>query len=457
MDEKNYYSQYSSNLYGTQNQSNPDASADVKEPSEVQKSDIPQNQQMQNQFEEYYRYRKAQESKNRSKGGLIAAVISICLACLILGGVVGGLILYNVASARSNFENRIIQSEVPIEPQEQPVVTPPEVPKIGGEGFNIPESENKIADICEEMTKSVVGIKGYVRRYQRGVERTAVVKNFGSGIIISTDGYILSNSHVVEECDYYEIILDNGDIVKAQLIGNDPVTDISILKAEGKFDAAPLGNSESLRVGERVIAIGNPTGEQLSSSVTVGYISGLNREMNFNGEVQNMIQTDAAINAGNSGGPLVNMNGEVIGINTLKRIYAGTDEYGNPISSEGLGFAIPINVAKEIAEQIIMEGSVKRPGIGITCDNVTEQDIDTWKVPSGVMVRSVTQNGPADLAGILTYDIITQVNGKSVTTYEELKAEISKSTIGQSIKVTIWREGETIEKSVDIADLNKLR
>lgn len=421
------------------------------------------------QFEQFYNYRKQQEKiqengsakkQRKSSGGLIFSFIAIGLACIIVGGIVGVLVSPNSA-------NSIMKNIMQIEENQGIVLTPEKTarpanpPVIGGESYNIAPGEETIADICELMVKSVVGVKGYIAQSQSGtsssdISSSDIPSSYGSGLIISKDGYILSNSHVIEGCDSFEVVLYDDTVLSAVLVGNDVVSDISVLKVE-KTDlyAAPLGDSDAMRVGQQVIAIGNPLGEELSNSVTVGYVSGL-RKMVFNGENQNMIQTDAAINSGNSGGPLVNLRGEVIGINTLKKIYSGIDDYGMPINTEGLGFAIPISVAKSMAEGIISGNPIERPGIGVKVTDVTAQDMAELNAPQGVFVKEVSEGGPASAGGILADDIITKINGNDIKNYLELKDELKKCNIGDKIPITIWRQGQLLEKFVVVGDLSKM-
>jgi serine protease Do len=219
---------------------------------------------------------------------------------------------------------------------------------------------------------------------------------------------------------------------------------------------AALGNSDTLKVGETVVAIGNPLGLELAGSVTSGIVSALGRHISSDGHNQEYIQTDAAINPGNSGGPLVNLAGEVIGINTLKSYIAGYDDYGQSISTEGIGFAIPITDAVPIIEQLMTKGSVERPGIGISCLVDVTNYYNPETAPDGVTIADITIDGPADQAGLMPSDIITTADGQEVLTVEELTAIIKSHKVGDKMDITIWRDGTIIEKSVRIGDLNNM-
>ena len=241
----------------------------------------------------------------------------------------------------------------------------------------------------------------------------------GSGVIISEDGYILTNNHVVNSASYYQVSKANKVTVKlynddtiydATIIGTDETTDLAVIKIDKTgLPAAELGDSSSVKVGEFSMAIGNPLG--MESSVTAGIISAVNREITSDGKTFKVIQTDAAINSGNSGGALINSKGQVIGINTLKLS-------GENI--EGIGFAIPINSTKEIYTQLISEGKVKRPFIGIGGKDIDEATAKRYNLVEGVYVTSIEEFSSAEKSGLKLYDIITKIDGKDIKSINEL-------------------------------------
>jgi len=236
----------------------------------------------------------------------------------------------------------------------------------------------------------------------------------------------------------------------------DETTDLAVLKIDATgLTAAALGDSDDLKVGEEVAAIGNALGMG-SGTVTTGIISGLNKEItNEDYYTQEYIQTDAAISPGNSGGPLINMEGEVIGINTLKSYIAEYDASGQAVSSEGIGFAIPINTAVPVIKQIMESGSIVHPGIGITGTVDVDHQYNT-DGPDGVTVVSVTDGGPADLAGIQANDILTAVDGVALTSVDDLVAVIQEHNVGDTITLTVWRSGREYQATVTVGDLNQL-
>lgn len=269
-------------------------------------------------------------------------------------------------------------------------------------------------------------------------------KGLGSGIIISKDGYILTNNHVVEDMDELRVKLIDNSEYTAKVVGTDPSTDIALIKIDAKnLPVAVLGNSDNLKIGEWVLAIGNPL--ELTSTVTAGIVSALHRNINILrrnnvSSIENFIQTDAAINPGNSGGALVNLKGEVIGVNSA--IATSTNYY------MGYGFAVPINIAKAVVDDIIKYGKVRRGYLGVYIQDVTPVTAKGVKLdkPRGVFVTSVIKGGAADKAGIKEGDVILKVNGKEVNSVNELQAKIGVLNPGDKVVLTIWRDGK--EKTI---------
>lgn len=297
--------------------------------------------------------------------------------------------------------------------------------------------------IYEKVHVSIVGIetKGKANSFLN----QTVALGSGSGIIISSDGYIVTNNHVIDNATEVTVTLSNGIQYNAKLVATDTKTDIAVIKIEATgLPEATLGDSDAVLVGDRAFALGNPLGMDLSSSFTGGFISGVNRKLDIEGEDSNFIQTDAAINPGNSGGALVNAYGEVIGINTIK--YSGE-------SVEGIGFAIPINEAKEIADQLLNKGYVSRPQIGITISTVTEAVKEYYNfADTGVYVGSVETFSGAERAGLKPGDIITHVNGTRVNTIEELEEIKNQYKAGDTLKFTVNRDGEVFDTEVSLMD-----
>ncbi len=286
--------------------------------------------------------------------------------------------------------------------------------------------------------------------------RTQTAEATGSGVIISNDGYILTNNHVVSSSDssyYYEVseatkitvsLYGSDEEYEATIIGTDEQTDLAIIKIEAdNLTPAELGDSSSVKVGEFVLAVGNPLG--LDTSVTSGIISALNRDVTAeDGTIYHVMQTDCAINSGNSGGALVNSNGQVIGINTLKLSGTGI---------EGVGFAIPINDTIEIYEQLINHGKVLRPYIGISGSNLSEATAKRYNLPVGIYVEDIAENTGALNSGLKKGDVITAIDGQNITTMEELNDIKNQKEIGDNIKLTIYRSGEYMDIEITLTEM----
>ncbi|HUL42985.1 MAG TPA: Do family serine endopeptidase [Bacteroidota bacterium] len=272
----------------------------------------------------------------------------------------------------------------------------------------------------------------------------------GSGVIISPEGYILTNNHVVQDAEEkgIKVLLKDKHEYDAKLIGTDPTTDLAVIKVDGKdLPTAAFGNSDNLQIGEWVLAIGNPLG--LQSTVTAGIVSATGRQIGILRDeqqygIEDFIQTDAAINPGNSGGPLVNLNGEVIGINSA--IATTNARY------QGYGFAIPINLARSVAEDIIRNGKVRRGYIGVRIGSVNDAFAKALGLPrtEGVLVQSLEPGGSAEAAGIHEKDVILSVDGKDVNEANDLQMYIARKHPGDQVSLKIFRDGSVIDKTVTL-------
>lgn len=276
--------------------------------------------------------------------------------------------------------------------------------------------------------------------------REKEVSSLGSGFVVSDDGYIITNSHVIAGADQITVRFHDDSELEAKVVGNDTKTDLALLKVKPKKTLAyvPLGDSDKARVGDWVIAIGNPFG--LGGTVTTGIISARQRSINA-GPYDDFIQTDAAINRGNSGGPLFNMHGEVIGINSA--IFSPTG--GNV----GIGFAIPTSLAKPIIEQLKKHGKAHRGWLGVKIQDVTDEVANSVGLPKkmGALVVDLTKGGPADKAGVQPGDIVTHFNGTEIKEMRLLPRMVAESAIGKPATMTIWRGGASKKLTLDIAEL----
>lgn len=309
------------------------------------------------------------------------------------------------------------------------------------------EATLSAADIYEENVNSTVGITisaETTSRYGYGYTYQAS----GSGFIISEDGYILTNYHVIEGYSTVTVATYSGKTYDAKVIGYDESNDIAVLQIDAdELKPVTLGDSSKLRVGDDVLAIGNPLGE-LTFSLTRGIVSALSRNVTVeSGTTMNLIQTDCAINSGNSGGALFNMNGEVVGITNAKYSSNG---YSSEASIDNIGFAIPINSVKRIVSSIIDNGYIIKPYIGVTISSLSEEQINVLGLDGGAWVREVTEGAPADKAGIKVNDIIVQVDEKEVLSSDDLVAIVSATDKDQVMKFYLYRQGKEIEVDVTV-------
>ncbi|TZE81379.1 PDZ domain-containing protein [Calorimonas adulescens] len=326
----------------------------------------------------------------------------------------------------------------------------------------IPEDSvsDLISSVAEKVSPAVVSVSN-MALVNSNFQIKYVEQGSGTGVIFDKNGYIVTNNHVVEGAKRIEVGLTNGKKVVAKLIGTDSKTDLAVLKIdETNLPVATFGDSDKIKVGQLAIAIGNPLGEQYAGTVTAGIISGINRVLNVGDTKLKLIQTDAAINPGNSGGPLVNSKGEVIGITSVKLVSTGGSSNpfdifgfgtpsGNPV--EGMGFAIPINDAKPIINQLIKNGYVERPLMGVAVQEISSDDAKIYNLPVGLYVAQVQPGGPAETAGIMPGDVITAVDGKNVTTLDELQQIIYQHKVGDTITVTVVRNGKSMNMKVKLA------
>lgn len=270
-------------------------------------------------------------------------------------------------------------------------------------------------------------------------------QSYGSGVIVSSDGYIITNNHVVENGEDVRVTLPDKRSFQGKLIGSDPKTDIAILKIEASgLPVAPWGNSDELRVGEFVLTIGNPFG--LSNTVTLGIVSAKGRANVGIADYEDFIQTDAAINPGNSGGPLVNIKGEVVGINTA--IFSKSGGY------QGIGFAVPSNMAKAVFDQLLKEGRIKRGWLGVNIQDITPELAQKFNYDrlEGVLINGVIRESPAEKAGLRRGDIITEFNGKDVIDLGSFRNSVANTPPGKKVKIRFFRNGFYRDTDVIIAE-----
>lgn len=370
------------------------------------------------QFEKTPQKRKNEKKGFRVFAGILAGVFAIVLcsfaalgvySLVVDGDLLSGGTSDSESSAQINPDGIILNNK----------------PTDSTEMSSSADGKLTAEQVAAKVRPSVCGVVVY----SNGLSLQA--SSQGSGIIITADGYIVTNAHVVGSKNaFVRVVLDNDEEYEAEVIGLDTQTDLAVLKVDAKDLAyAELGNSDQLNVGESVLAIGNPGGLELAGSVTGGMVSALNR--NISGYSLGAIQTDAAINPGNSGGALVNMYGQVVGVNSSK---IAATEY------EGIGFAIAINEAKPIIDDLINYGYVKdRVRIGITAEVITEVTANRYSVPVGLLIATIEDDSDLQNKGVRVGDIITEINGNEITEQSVLTVELEKHKPGDTVKLTIYR------------------
>lgn len=319
--------------------------------------------------------------------------------------------------------------------------TAPEFTLQSGKG----QRELSLQELYSRCAQSVVGIRadyadesGYA---------------WGTGIVVSADGLILTNQHVIDLATSATVTLSDGGEYPAKLVGEDVVTDIALLQIQAQgLVPAQFGDSGELQVGEAVAAIGNPLSDRFTNSLTDGIVSAINRDVTVDGRQMTLIQTNAALNEGNSGGPLLNRRGQVVGVTNMKMV-----NYYSEVTVEGIGFAIPSTTVKTVVDQLLAQGSVVgRPGIGITVIPVDRTVSERFDIPRGLYVCDVERTSDAWAQGVRPDDIILKVNGLEVRSSSELIAIRDSLSVGDSLDVTLWRDGQQLRLSFRLMDQNEL-
>lgn len=397
----------------------------------------------------------AQNAPKKRKGGWIIAIVcvAVLIGAIVLSAKVFGGEDNAVADAKDFFD---AYSEFYDQYTEQDDLTG-EYPMERAEPD--PDRELKLANavgtdaltlqqLYAKCLPSVVGIN----TYQKGREYA-----WGTGVIMTADGYVITNAHVIDDADAAEVILSDGTVYPAKLVGADSISDIALLKVEAKgLAAAEFVDSALVQVGDEAIAIGNPLGKEFSGSMSTGIISGVSRDVDYNNRTMTLLQTDAALNSGNSGGALFNIYGQVVGITNMKMMGSFTS------AIEGVGFAIPTVTVKEMVDAILDEGAVVgRPGLGITVYDLTDLgDLnevmeDDYDYPTdGMLVNSVAKGSDAQKQGLQVDDIIIAIDGEPAADIDVIRDAIKDKKVGDKIKVEIWRAGETLTLTIALIDQN---
>ena len=375
---------------------------------------------------------------------LLALAIVASLGRALLRSAINGLAAHNAsgdsAQPAADASGAASAPESAGEPYQRELTPLPETLPTYDSGKTLTAQEvyginvDAVCGIATEVTTNVFG-------------QTASTAVVGSGFVLTEDGYVVTNNHVVEGTDNVSVKLHDGSTYPAEVVGGDSLSDVALLKIEAEgLSHVAVGDSDAIAVGEGCIAIGNPLGE-LTFTMTGGYVSALPREINISGKPISMFQTDAAINAGNSGGPLFDMAGNVIGITSAK--ISGIT--GSGTSIEGVGFAIPINEALRVVYDLQEYGYVRgRAFLGVTVKELDAATADTYGLPVGPIVQSVVADSCADKAGIAVKDIILAFNGRTVQTYTQLMSALNKCSAGDEVTLRIYRAGAELDVTLTL-------
>ena len=372
---------------------------------------------------------------------LFAQVATVCVAALFVVATLRPDLL-----ARYTGRNNVVLVE---QPQD---LSAPRIESLADAAKRATPSVVSIVTSKEVVRRSPLANDPTVRRFFPGLSDSERrhVNGLGSGVIVSSDGYVLTNNHVIEDADDIQIVLLDGRQMHASVRGSDPESDLAVLKADGKdLPVITLGRLDNVQVGDPVLAIGNPYG--LGNTVTHGIVSALGRNQLGANIFEDFIQTDAAINLGNSGGALVDYGGNLIGINSIIVSPSG--------GSQGLGFAIPVSIAKNVLEQIIRDGEVTRGWLGIEPQEITPELATALALPSpdGVLIRMVLKSSPADRAGMLARDVVLEIDGRPTRDVPGLLAQIAAMTPGTQAKLKVLRENKAVEFDVTVGKRPKAR
>ncbi len=305
--------------------------------------------------------------------------------------------------------------------------------------------ELSLQEIYEQVSPAVVGITAQMGDFGY---------SWGTGVVFDPEGYIITNTHILQGCSGATVEFADGREYEAKLVGADEASDIAVIviDAEEELPYARFGRSGSLRVGDEVVAIGNPLSSNYSGTMTNGIISAIDRNIYNQGHTMTMLQTNAALNEGNSGGPLINARGQIVGITNMKIMYAYM------ANVEGIGFAVPSSVVKEVADQLMAKGYVSgEPTIGIIAGSVSQEAMDLYGLPEGVYVSQVNEGSDALAKGLQEGDVITAVNGTHVSSVAEVNFIKDGFAVGDSLTLTVYREGETFEVEVELVDNGAVR
>ena len=395
----------------------------------------------------------------KSRGGLIALLL---ILVIFLGGVTSALGILNIRLFRQINDTQEQEGEVPVafsntdyteESETVAAATEPGTVKQSGDmDLNLSQSPASVANIPLEGGLSLQEI------YRKAIPSVVSIScstdsgsSSGTGVVLSADGYIVTNCHVVEDARYIEARFTDGRMLTASVVGTDAISDLAVLVVQADdLTPAEFGDASVLQVGDVVVAIGDPLGVELRGTMTDGIVSAINREVTVSGRTMTLIQTNAALNSGNSGGPLLNCYGQVIGINTMK-----IGDYMSAAGVEGLGFAIPSTTVKEIVDQLASQGYVSgRPTLGISGETVSSFYQLYYRLPEGLYITEVAEGSDAEVQGIQPGDILLQLGDTRVKGPDDLATLLYGLEVGEAVDVIIYRSGRQYSVTLTVGEAN---
>ena len=397
------------------------------------------------QFEPYYQTGSTHPPKSRS--GIVAVVL---IGAILLGGSVSILGLLPLFQTEDTQEKDLSPVSFSRQPEAQTQT-----------GANAPQTVNADTQVSIQLQEVPLAVENIPQEgglslqaiYEKNIASVVSITctdTTGTGLIVSPDGYVVTNCHVVENAAGIELLLQDGRQLPARVVGTDPVSDLAVLYVEATgLTPAQFGDSASVRVGDTVVAIGDPLGAQLRGTMTDGIISAINRDIQVSGRSMTLLQTNAALNSGNSGGPLINCYGQVIGINTMK-----IGDYMNDAGVEGLGFAIPSTTVKTVVDQLISQGFVSgRPYLGFRAETVSSFVQMYYRLPRGVYITEVDPGSSAHAQNIAAGDMLLSLDGQQISDTDMLEQLLYQYSAGDTVEAVIYRSGKqyTVALTLDQA------
>ena len=394
----------------------------------------------------------------KSHGGIIALLLMVVI---LLSGIVSVLGILNVQLFKELEQlNQVVESvpmsfsdqsePVPASASTEPTEDLVAIHAGDGASIQINPTPEGLENIPQEGGLSLQEI------YKKNISAVVSISvetlrssSTGTGVIISQLGYIVTNAHVIEDAVSIQVLLTDNRSFHAHIVGSDPISDLAVLHIEATgLTAAEFGDSEAMRVGDTVVAIGDPLGQALRGSMTDGIISAINRDVKVSGRTMNLLQTNAALNPGNSGGPLINCYGQIVGINTMK-ISAFADQSG----VEGLGFAIPSATVKEIVDQLVTQGYVSgRPTLGLHGDSISRFDQYYYRWPAGLYLTQIDEASDACAKGVMAGDILLSINGQSIASQDALEESLYALNVGDTVEAIFYRGGEQYQLTLTLTE-----